>query len=84
MPPAACTPSLPRRTPYPVRAGQRRLSWWNICRRPRSSFSARARPRRATRNLDMADWCVTRAVEEARHEPPAGGKPTGQAAAKPN
>ena len=48
--------------------------------RARTAYSAETR----NQDLDMADWCVTRAIEEARHEPPAGGKPTSQAAAKPN
>jgi hypothetical protein len=37
-------------------------------------------------DLEMAEWCITRAIEEAGHKPPqqAAAKPAGQAATKPN
>ena len=48
----------------------------------RAAYSAEARDQ----DLDMAEWCITRAIEEAGHKPPqqAAAKPAGQAAAKPN
>jgi hypothetical protein len=48
----------------------------------RAAYSAEAR----NQDLDMAEWCISHAIEEAGHKPPqqAGAKPTGQAAAKPN
>ena len=36
--------------------------------RARTAYSAETR----NQDLDMADWCVTRAIEEARHEPQRG------------
>lgn len=48
----------------------------------RAAYSAETR----NHDLDMAEWCITRAIEEAGHKPPqqAAAKPTGQAAAKAN
>ena len=48
----------------------------------RATYSAEAR----NQDLDMAEWCISRAIEEAGHKPPqqAGTKSTGEAAAKPN
>ena len=48
----------------------------------RAAYSAEAR----NQDLDMAEWCISRAVEEAGHLPQqqAGAKPTGQATGKPN
>jgi hypothetical protein len=49
----------------------------------RAAYSAEARDQ----DLDMAEWCITRAIEEAGHKPPqqAAVKSTGQAGAiKPN
>ena len=48
----------------------------------RTTYSAEARDQ----DLDMAEWCITRAIEEAEHKPPqqAAAKPEGQATAKPN
>jgi hypothetical protein len=48
----------------------------------RAAYSAEARDQ----DLDMADWCVTRALEEAGHKPPeqAAAGPEGQTATKPN
>jgi hypothetical protein len=48
----------------------------------RAAFSAEARDQ----DLDMAEWCITRALEEAGHKPPqqAAAKPAGPSAAKPN
>ena len=48
----------------------------------RAAYSAEAR----NQDLDMAEWCITRAIEEERHKPPQQGtaKPTSQATAKPN
>jgi hypothetical protein len=48
----------------------------------RAAYSAEAREQ----DLDMAEWCITRAVEEAGHKSPqkAAAKPAGQAATKPN
>ena len=48
----------------------------------RAAYSAEAR----NQDLDMAEWCISRAIEEAGHKPPqqACTKPTGQAAGKPN
>jgi hypothetical protein len=48
----------------------------------RAAYSAEARDQ----DLDMAEWCITRAIEEAGHKPPqqAEVKSTGQAGAKPN
>ena len=47
----------------------------------RMAYSAEAR----NQDLDMAEWCITRAIEEAGHKPPqqTAAKPSGQAAAKP-
>ena len=47
-----------------------------------ATYSAEARDQ----DLDMAEWCITRAIEEAGHKPPqqAAVKSTGQAGAKPN
>ena len=48
----------------------------------RAAYSAEARDQ----DLDMAEWCITRAIEEAGYKPPqqVTVKPTGQAGAKPN
>jgi hypothetical protein len=48
----------------------------------RAAYSAEAR----NQDLDMAEWCITRAIDEAGHKPPhqAAAKPMGQAAAKAN
>ena len=49
----------------------------------RAAYSAEARDQ----DLDMAEWCITPAIEEAGHKPPqqAAVKSTGQAGAiKPN
>ena len=48
----------------------------------RAAYSAEAR----NQDLDMAEWCVTRAIKEAGHKPPqqAAAKPTGQVSAKAN
>ena len=46
--------------------------------RAREAYSAEAR----NQDLDMADWCISRAIAEGGLKPPA--KPTGQPAAKPN
>ena len=48
----------------------------------RAAYSAEARDQ----DLDMAEWYITRAIEEAGHKPPqqAAAKPAGHAAAKPN
>ena len=48
----------------------------------RVAYSAEARDQ----DLDMAEWCITRAIEEAGHKPrkQAPAKPAGQAAAEPN
>jgi hypothetical protein len=45
----------------------------------RAAYSAEARDQ----DLDMAEWCITRAIEESEHKPPqqAAAKPKGQAAA---
>jgi hypothetical protein len=47
-----------------------------------AAYSAEARGQ----DLDMAKWCITRALEEAGHKPPqqAAAKPAGQSTAKPN
>jgi hypothetical protein len=47
----------------------------------RAAYSAEARDQ----DLDMAEWCITRAIEEAGHKPPqqAAVKSTVQAGAKP-
>ena len=44
----------------------------------RTAYSPEAR----NQDLDMAEWCITRAIEEAGHK--ATANPTGQATAKPN
>ena len=43
----------------------------------RAAYSAEARDQ----DLDMAEWCITRALEEAGHKPPqqAAAKPAGAA-----
>ena len=48
----------------------------------RAAYSAEARDQ----DRDMAEWCITRAIEEAEQKPPqqAAAKPTRQAAGKPN
>jgi hypothetical protein len=48
----------------------------------RAAYSAEARDQ----DLDMAEWCIARAIEETGHKPPqqAPTKPAGQTAAKPN
>jgi hypothetical protein len=48
----------------------------------RGAYSAEAR----VQDLDMAAWCITRAIEEAGHQSPqkAAVKLAGQAATKPN
>jgi hypothetical protein len=48
----------------------------------RAAYSAEARDQ----DLDMAEWCITRAIEEAGHKPPqpAAVESTGQAGAEPN
>jgi hypothetical protein len=47
----------------------------------RAAYSAEARDQ----DLDMAEWRVSRAIEEAGHKPPRqAAKPAGQAGAKPN
>jgi hypothetical protein len=48
----------------------------------RAAYSAEAREQ----DLDMAEWCITRAIEEAGHKPQqqAVVKSTGQAGAEPN
>ena len=46
----------------------------------RTAYSAEAR----NQDLDMAEWCITRAIEEAGHKEQAPANPTGQATAKPN
>jgi hypothetical protein len=48
----------------------------------RAAYSAEARGQ----DLDMAKWCITRAIEEAGHRAPqqAAVKATGQTRAKPN
>jgi len=48
----------------------------------RAAYSPEARDQ----DLDMAEWCSTRAIEEAGHKPlqQAAAKPADQAAAKPN
>jgi hypothetical protein len=48
----------------------------------RAAYSPEARDQ----DLDMAEWCITRAIDEAGHKPPqqAAVKSTGQAGAKPN
>jgi hypothetical protein len=50
-------------------------------RAAREAYSAEAR----NQSLDMAEWCITRAIEEGGLKTPqqAAAKPTGQAA-KPN
>lgn len=60
--------------------------WWNISWRPRNSFSAREAYSAEARNqdLDMAEWCISRAIAEGGLSPPPGAdKPTGRSA-KPN
>jgi hypothetical protein len=48
----------------------------------RAAYSAEARDQ----DLDMAEWCITHAIEEAGHKSPqkATAKSAGQAATKPN
>jgi hypothetical protein len=48
----------------------------------RAAYSAEARDQ----DLDMAEWCITRALEEAGHTPlqQAPAKPAGQSAVKPS
>jgi hypothetical protein len=48
----------------------------------RAAYSAEARDQ----DLDMADWCIARAIEEAGHKPSkqAPAKPARHAAAEPN
>jgi hypothetical protein len=48
----------------------------------RAAYSPEAR----NQDLDMAEWCITRAIEETGHKSPqeAAAKPAGQAATKPN
>jgi hypothetical protein len=48
----------------------------------RAAYTAEARDQ----DLDMAEWCITRALEEAGHKPAqqATAKPADQSAAKPN
>jgi hypothetical protein len=48
----------------------------------RAAYSAEARDQ----DLDMAEWCITSAIEEAGHKPrkQAPVKPASQAAAEPN
>jgi hypothetical protein len=48
----------------------------------RAAYSAEARDQ----DLDMAEWCITRALEEAGHKPPqqAAAKLASPSAAKPN
>jgi hypothetical protein len=48
----------------------------------RAAYSAEARDQ----DLDMAEWCITRAIEEAGRKAPqqAAAKQPGQAAVKPN
>ncbi len=45
--------------------------------RAREAYSAEAR----NQDLDMAEWCIARAIAEGGFSPPPGAaKPTGQAA----
>ena len=84
----ACSPILPPRTPYRERAGaveaamvKYLLEAKKFIEYARAAYSAEARDQ----DLDMAEWCITRAIEEAGHKPPqqTAAKPAGQAAAKP-
>src|SRR5262245_49147899 len=84
-----CSPILLRRTPYRERAGtveaamvEYLLEAKRFIQCARAAYSAEARDQ----DLDMAEWCITRAIEEARHKSPqkATAKPAGQAATKPN
>ena len=87
--PPAYSPILSHHTPYRERAGaveaamvEYLLEAKKFIEYARAAYSAEARDQ----DLDMAEWCVRRAIEEAGHKPPqqAAAKPAGQAAAKPN
>jgi hypothetical protein len=80
---------FPRRTPYREMAGAVEVAMVEYLLEAkkfidcaRAAYSAEARDQ----DFDMAEWCITRAIEEAGHKPPqqAAVKSTGQAGAKPN
>jgi hypothetical protein len=83
------SPIFPRLTPYREMDGavevamvEYLLEAKKFIEYARAAYSAEARDQ----DLDMAEWCITRAIEEAGHKPPqqAAVKSTGQAGAEPN